>query len=126
MENKERPKPSLVSLVSENELPKMSDAERTAKNQELIAEYECGVEAKPEWCIWVNDGGGGAAVLYFIRPAPEGEMVARRIAKYLQSQGTHADVEMTEWNPHQQGKPIYREPRPVMDDLNDGPDVWHG
>lgn len=104
MINQEKPK---LTLVSESAVPDMSDIERSLSVEQLIAEYACGIEAKPEWCIWVNDGGGGATVLFWIKPAPESELVARRIAKHLKSQGVLAGVDMNEWNPDLRGKPIY-------------------
>jgi hypothetical protein len=99
-------KPTLVR-VSTNEVPKLSAAEQDEKMNSLVAEYGRTVDVKPEWCVWQNDGNGMAQVLMWVAPVPEGELVARRIAKYLQSRNVSAGVEMTEWNPNQHGTPIY-------------------
>lgn len=101
------------------------------KNQELaqlIGDYSCGVGFFPEWCVYGQsvDGSHGApptrtgpaqpgradsqsrqGVLFWIRPAPESELRARRIAKLITELGGHATAEKTEWNDTLKGKAVY-------------------
>lgn len=106
MQNEEKPNLTLAPSNDKDKV-KTSVMERAFNNERLIAEYECGIEAKPEWCVFGNDGNGGATVLFWIRPSPESELVAHKIAKYLKSLGTLVGVEMTEWNRDIKDTPIY-------------------
>ncbi|OGZ06493.1 MAG: hypothetical protein A3C93_05470 [Candidatus Lloydbacteria bacterium RIFCSPHIGHO2_02_FULL_54_17] len=126
MTNEERPKPTIVSSI---DVPQTSNAERTVGIEKLIAEYSCGIESEPEWCIWASDGSGGGAPLFFIRPAPEAELVARRIERHFKAQGAEVGLEMTRWNSKQKGTPIYEQTAAAVPEetgMDDGPDVWHG
>lgn len=98
-----------LRLVSDQDTPSISNAESAELIDGLIAEYRCGTESRPEWCIWGKNEKGEKAVLYWIRPSQESDLVARRIAKHMKSQEFDVGVEMTEWNPNLAGKPFYRQ-----------------
>lgn len=95
-EKSEKPK---LTLVSDNPELVTTPPERAMEYDRLVYSHKCAEKDKPEWCVVGHDGMGGKGVLFWIRPSPDGEWVARRIAKYLKDQGGKASVEMTRWNP---------------------------
>ncbi len=109
--NEEKPK---LTLIASNSKSEATAIERAHEHEQLVYAHMCGIDAKPEWCVWGNNGKGGKEVLFWIRPSEEDEWVARKIAKYINDHNTvaAASVEMTEWNPDLSGNPVYQHTLP--------------
>jgi hypothetical protein len=86
----------------------------------LVKKYSCGIDMKPEWCVWGKDGENGVGVLHWIRPCDEAEVIAYEIADFISTkQGGSARAEKTEWNYHREGKPPVYENSKALDLLID-------
>lgn len=100
-----------MEVISSGEYTEPSPEDVAREYTELIREYSCthDAEPKPEWCVWANNGNGGAQVLFWIRPSAESEFVARKIARHLKSLGSDVGADMTEWNSELKGEAIYHD-----------------
>ena len=86
-----------------------SDREKIKECDALKKEYSCGIDLKPRWCVWGRGFKDDAGVLSWIKPSPEDEFVARRIARLITELGGEARAEKTEWNKTFGGKAVYKD-----------------
>ncbi len=76
--------------------------------EKLAVEYSCGIDVKPEWCVYGGGHDSASGILHYIKPSPEAEFIARKMAQLTNLLGGHATAEKTEWNPTLEGTPIYK------------------
>lgn len=94
--------------IADQERREQKDAPKFKEYVALTREYACGIDVKPRWCVWGKNFDEGKGVLFWIKPSPEDEFVARRLSKLITELGGHAQAEKTEWNETSNSEPIYR------------------
>lgn len=93
--------------ATEKESPDQKGAERLKEYRSLTWEYGCGIDVEPRWCVWGYGLDRGRGVLFWIKPMPDDELIAHRIAKLINELGGKARAEKTEWNETLKGTAVY-------------------
>ncbi len=75
---------------------------------QLVDNYACGKDVKPEWYVYGIGYDGSRGVLYWIRPSEEAEFITHQIARLETQLGGEATAEKTEHHPDSKGTPRYR------------------
>lgn len=75
----------------------------------FVDDYACGIDVKPEWCVWGVSADGGRGVLYWVRPQEGDQFAAYKMADLVTAIGGSATAEMTEWNHSLEGEPRYKQ-----------------
>lgn len=88
------------------------ESERPAESEQalldsLIRQYACGINLKPEWCIYGENARGDRGVLMWVKPSESQEFIARKMAQLVTMLGGSAKASMTEWNPDIKGTAVY-------------------